>query len=437
MVIDDDPGMIAAITWELHDHYDVIGATDTKEALAMFKLRRPKATLLDVSFPESKGYDLIPSLLKIIPHHPIIMLSAHKDSSTITQALKCGAVDYIAKPFEREDLEKTLARVTQEKRSMINGLEFIGRSAASLRIRSLIQKAAKSDVNVLISGETGTGKEVVAKLIHRHAKGHEGKRPFIAINCAAIPANLMESTLFGHERGAFTGATETKRGKFEEANGGDIFLDEISSLPLELQPKLLRVLQEKEFERVGGNKILKSNFRVISATNHDLYQLAQQGRFREDLIYRLSVIELRIPPLRERPEDIPLLINHYLENAPCNPGRKTISPEARGTLAALAWPGNARQLFHALDNMVFLSEKPELSVDDIPTHVRHQQSPQKTTDQLAKKNLNDFERHLDEVERSWIQRAVDECNYNYSDAAKALGITRSSLYCRMKRLGLQ
>ena len=432
LLIDDDKLIYHSLKLELEQHYTVEWASNYQQSVQYLDKNTPSAILLDIHLQANNGLEVLPDLIKLVNDCPILMLTGSTRPEQISQALKIGAFDYVSKPFQSEDLLFTLCRAIDNS-SNDNTLpyEFIGRSQSIQTIRQLAKKAATSSANILIQGESGTGKEVMARMIHRMSE----KRPFIAVNCAAVPSELMESTFFGHEKGSFTGATDLKRGKFEVADQGNLFLDEVSCMPLSLQAKLLRVLQEKEFERVGGNRTIHSNFRVIAASNENLHEMIAQKTFREDLFYRLNIIEIEIPPLRERPEDIPLLINYFLDQNDKNPEAKSINPEAKGMLAAYPWPGNARQLFHTLEQMLLLADEDELGINNIPKRIRselmmvtnHQQKP---------RPVNEFKDALDDFERDFIERAIDNSNKNYSEAAKLLNISRSSLYSRMKRLDM-
>ena len=427
LVVDDDPLIRASLRAELAPEYDVTLAENFEKALKMAQSQDVAASLLDISLSGKNGLDLIP-YLRGDRNRPVLMLTGHHPTDSMDRAFRMGAIDYIPKPFHGDDVRSALRR---SLRPHPEGLEreFLGRSSAIVQLRKNAKKVARSGLNILITGESGTGKEILARSIHR---SRDQSRPFIAINCAAIPKELIESTLFGHERGAFTGASETRIGKFELAHGGDIFLDEIGSLDLSLQAKLLRVLQEKEFERVGGNRVIRSDFRVLSATNENLTERCKAGQFREDLVYRLSAVELTIPPLRERPEDIALFINEYLHRLDRNPHRKTLSPQARADLSSLSWPGNVRQLYHALDQMLALSETAILQASEIPAHLRTVERAEEP--KALRRPLEEFQRAMDDYERTWILRALEDHRGHHIRAAQALGISRSSLYGRMKRL---
>lgn len=444
LIVDDDPGILASVKLELKDKYSIQTASSIDQARSQIPLHKPNVMILDVHLEGSdiSGVEFIPEVKKMDRSIQVVMLTAENESHSIVEAIRKGASDYITKPFESRDLqatvEKAYHRGGSEKKwpyvvyENIENIpdEYIGRSKSSQRLRALAAKVANNSVNVLMIGESGTGKEVLARQIHSQRKNPN--RPFVAINCAAIPSELMESILFGHEKGSFTGAVSQKIGKFEQANGGDIFLDEIGSMPLPLQAKLLRVLQERSFERVGGLETIRSNFRVIAATNRDLRLQINEGTFREDLFYRLSVVQINIPPLRERREDIALLIDFFLQSSKNNPLRKSISSNAKATLTSLDWPGNARQLFNVIESMLVLSEGKEISVQDIPEHAYASASRESKIDF----DLKNFEKALDDYEIQYIQKAIFQSHGEKQAASRLLNISRSSLIRRMKRLKL-
>lgn len=443
LVVDDDSGVSASIKLELSDHYTIHTASTINEAKLAIQEKRPNIIILDNHLGENEisGLEFLQEIKRIHRQTQVIMLTAERNSATIIEAIKRGASDYITKPFERKDLLRTVEKASYRflsERPNVTTIyenientptEYIGRSKASQKLREMAEKMSKHHVNVLIIGESGTGKEVFARQIH--AMRQDTHRPFVAINCAAIPSELMESILFGHEKGSFTGAVSQKIGKFEQANGGDIFLDEIGSMPLALQAKLLRVLQEHEFERVGGTQTLRSNFRVIAATNRDLRKQIEEGSFREDLYYRLSVVQINILPLRERREDINQLIDYFLKRSRNNTSQKRMVSEARAKLASLDWPGNARQLANVIDSMLVISENKELTVEDIPEQAYNPVQQGKKAFQLS-----EFEKALDVYETEWIQKAVNQAYGEKQGASRLLNISRSSLIRRMKRLKL-
>ena len=441
LVVDDDPGVGASITLELKDKYAVQSVISLDQARLKIQETKPTILILDVHLSDSKmdGLAFLQEIKRFHKQIQVIMLTAERNSASIIEAIRRGATDYITKPFERNDLLQTVEKASYRSMSerFYNSAvyenientptEYVGRSKASQKLRVLAEKMAVHNVNVLIIGESGTGKEVMARQIHSMKK--DANRPFVAINCAAIPSELMESILFGHEKGSFTGAVSQKLGKFEQAHGGDIFLDEIGSMPLALQAKLLRVLQEHEFERVGGTETIRSNFRVIAATNRDLRKQIEEGTFREDLYYRISVVQMNVSPMRDRREDITMLIDYFIRNSKNNPTKKTISSEAKAKLTSLDWPGNARQLFNVIESMLVMSESKELDVEDIPDQAYNSLQQGKVNFELR-----DFEKALDVYEMDWIQKAVNQSYGEKQAASRLLNISRSSLIRRMKRL---
>lgn len=443
LVVDDDPGVAASIKLELKDTYNIDSVSTVDAARETIAQNKPNIVILDFHLSDAgiNGLEFLQEIKRNFRPIQVIMLTAERNPSTIIEAIKRGASDYITKPFERGDLlrtvEKASYRFLSERPSQSpvyenienTPTEYIGRSNASQKLREMASKMSKHHVNVLIIGESGTGKEVLARQIHSIKK--DEARPFVAINCAAIPSELLESILFGHEKGSFTGAVTQKIGKFEQANGGDIFLDEIGSMPLALQAKLLRVLQEHEFERVGGTQTIRSNFRVVAATNRDLRKQIEEGSFREDLYYRLSVVQINISPLRERREDINQLIDYFMQTSRNNVAKKRMLSETRAKLTSLDWPGNARQLSNVIESMLVMSDNKELAIEDIPEQAYNPIQQGKKSFQLS-----EFEKAMDEYEIEWIQKAVNQSYGEKQGASKLLNISRSSLIRRMKRLKL-
>ncbi|MFA6033134.1 MAG: sigma-54 dependent transcriptional regulator, partial [Myxococcota bacterium] len=369
---------------------------------------------------------------------------------TAVEALKSGAFDYITKPFERDDLKAVLAKAvrTRELRRYDQqaeptggaGAEIIGDSAPMRAIHSLIERIAPTDSTVLIKGESGTGKELVAAALHQGSP--RGSKSFIKINCAAIPHDLMESELFGHERGAFTGAVTTKPGRFELADGGTLFLDEIGELPLPMQAKLLRAIQESSFERVGGIKSIRVNVRLITASNRDLAKEVDAGRFRSDLYYRINVVPIAVPPLREHPGDIPALVSHFIDryNRRHNKHVSVVTSGAMGMLTACQWPGNVRELENLMERLVLLCGPDQITVEDLPEEItsRRASAPPHQKLEVPTGRMKEIVRAATaELERDLISRALDDTGSNVTRAAQKLGISRKSLQLKMKELGLR
>ena len=395
------------------------------------------AYLLDVRLPDGNGIDLLHGLRRADSQAPAIMISGHGTIADAVAATKAGAFDFLEKPLSRDRLLLVLknaldqAALQQENRRLreLVGDEAraIGASPAFQRVMAQAEQVARSDARVLLIGESGTGKELIAGHVHRQSPFASG--PFVKVNCAAIPLELVESELFGHEKGAFTGATSSRRGKFELADGGSIFLDEVADLHASSQAKLLRVLQEGEFQRVGGSETLHVEVRVIAATNQDLAALVEQKKFREDLFYRLSVVPIRVPPLRERADDIRLLAEYFLEEF-CRRNNfkpKTIDVEVWALLRTYRWPGNIRELRNVIERMAILAVSECIRGESVPLEIR---DPAGNT---AKSSL---EETREQAERARIRQALDEAGGNVSAAARALGIERTRLHKRLRAMGI-
>ncbi|MBZ5579573.1 MAG: sigma-54 dependent transcriptional regulator [Acidobacteriia bacterium] len=398
---------------------------------------RADAYLLDMKLPDGSGIDLLKAVRQNGAPAPAIMISGHGTIADAVEATRAGAFDFLEKPLSRDRVllavknaleQSTLRKENERLRELVGGApKMIGDSPAWLRAVEQASMAARSDARVLLIGESGTGKELLAAYIHNHSPFSAG--PFVKVNCAAIPTELIETELFGHEKGSFTGATASRRGKFELADGGTIFLDEVGDLHGASQAKLLRVLQEGEFHRVGGEQIIKVNVRVVSATNRDLNAMVAQEKFREDLFYRLSVVPIRVPALRERPRDIPALAAYFLEEfcARNNFKRKAIDEAVFPLLENHPWPGNARELRNVIERMAILTQGEHLTRDSIPVEIRVQrETGPKSTIQEARES----------AEREHILRALEESKWNVSGAARALGMERTNLHKRIRALGL-
>jgi two-component system nitrogen regulation response regulator NtrX len=398
---------------------------------------RADAYLFDMKLPDGNGIDLLRAVKQNGAPSPAIMISGHGTIADAVEATRAGAFDFLEKPLSRDRVllavknameHATLRQENERLREIVGGgPKMIGTSPAWLRAVEQASMAAKSDARVLLIGESGTGKELLAAHIHNSSPFSSG--PFVKVNCAAIPTELIETELFGHEKGSFTGATATRRGKFEMADGGTIFLDEVGDLHGASQAKLLRVLQEGEFHRVGGEQIIHVSVRVISATNRDLSGMVAQEKFREDLYYRLSVVPIRVPALRERPHDVRLLAEYFLEDfcARNNFKRKTLDESVFPLLESFSWPGNARELRNVVERMAILTSGERLTRDSIPVEVRVQrEAGPKSTIQEARES----------AERDHILRALEESNWNVSGAARALGMERTNLHKRIRALGL-
>jgi DNA-binding NtrC family response regulator len=464
LVIDDDPAVRDILEAFLTSKgFEVTLAPDGESGVALLKERRFDGYLVDLVLPGMGGLEVLKEIAPLHPHLPAIVITGHGAIETAVEAIKLGAFDYITKPFVLEELllvvQRALdfTRLKQEnlslKRQLKQRYEFhglIGTSPQMQKVYSLIKKIADTDATVLIQGESGTGKELIAKTIHFNSS--RAQHPFVPFNCAAIPRDLLESELFGHERGAFTGAINTRIGRFERANGGTILLDEIGELHPSFQVKLLRVLQEREFERVGGTKTIKVDVRILAATNKNLEEETKAGNFREDLFYRLNVIPLHIPPLRERKEDIPLLtdyfVHHFARKRKREPVR--ILPEVLRIFMEYPWPGNVRELENLIERMVILCEDGVISIQDLPQRFHDLvgippspaadpflPEPEKTREFILPEggiNLNSL---VEELEKNLIDQAIHKARGVKSKAAELLGLKRTTLVEKMKKYGLE
>ena len=401
--------------------------------------------LLDVRLPDMDGLDAIPKCRDLGPDTPIIVMTAHGTREVATEAIQRGAYDFFTKPLKMTEFQVVVARALERRRLQLqikalqaaqgSGFEeLVGKSVSLKRVVEMAQRAAPAEVTVLIEGESGTGKEVLARAIHRLSPRKDG--PLIPVNCAAIPEGLLESELFGHERGAFTGAVRAKPGRFELAREGTIFLDEIGDMPLSMQVKILRALQEREIERVGGTKSIAIDVRVVAATHQNLEQLVTEGKFRADLFYRLQGVRLRLPPLRERLDDLPELIAHLLDRAAHRMSRMpaTVSTEALRCLWAYAWPGNVRELQHVLEGGMVMSDGVILP-EHLPPNI--QRAPSQPPAEAAPVLAGPLDEALENWERQMILDALRQGGGVQARAAKLLGISERSLWYRVKKLGIQ
>jgi two-component system nitrogen regulation response regulator NtrX len=438
LVVDDEANVAASLRLVLEGAgYAVETCRTAAECTRHVARSRADAYLLDVRLPDGNGIDLLPVIRHKFPHAPIVMISGHATIADAVAATRAGAFDFLEKPLGRDRLllvvANALERAALEQenarlRELVGDApRMIGSSAAFERMLMQANQVARSDVGVLLNGESGTGKELLAAHMHRQSPFASG--PFVKVNCAAIPIDLIESELFGHEKGAFTGATSSRRGKFELADDGTIFLDEVSDLHEASQAKLLRVLQEGEFQRVGGEETLRVAVRVISATNQDLAALVEAKKFRQDLYYRLSVVPIRVPPLRERPEDIPDLAQYFLDEF-CRRNNfkpKRVNEDVVAALGAYRWPGNIRELRNVVERMAILAPDP-ITCDALPLEIRLPR------DAAAASTLEEARA---QAERELIRGALDRAAWNVAAAARALGIERTHLHKRMRALGLE
>jgi two-component system NtrC family response regulator len=423
-----------------YENYQVVTATRGLQGIELAKKNDFSLVILDLKMPDMDGIEVLTEIKKINPSLPVIMITAHGTIDTAIEAMKIGATDYITKPFKLDEIKLQIKK-SLHLSNLENQVDFlrqelgkkygkmVGQSDAMKEVAFLIQQVAKTGATVLITGESGTGKEVVAVEIHKASNRVD--KPFVAVNCAALPEQLLESELFGHEKGAFTGATSKKKGRFEIADTGTIFLDEIGEMPISMQAKLLRVLQERCFERVGGTETIDVDVRVIATTNLDLANAISHGTFREDLYYRLNVMRISMPPLRSRKEDIPLLVNHFLKKFdPSN--SKKISSVAMKILTSYNWPGNIRELQNAIERALIVCQGAEIKPEHFPKDLLN--SLEETTTPVL--NIAEGGFSLEEMEKHLIIKALEKHNYNQTKVAKYLGISRPTLLYRLKKYGI-
>jgi DNA-binding NtrC family response regulator len=443
LIVDDERNIQVMLSLALRNEgYAVETAGGGREALEKIAALPVDLVVMDVRMPDLDGLAVLKRARETRPDLPVIIMSGHGTFDTVREAFKLGAQDYLEKPVDKDKLVvgvknaltlRTLAAENAELRREAGGGEMIGAGAAMRRLQDLIRRAAPSEGRVLVTGANGSGKELVARAIHQQSRRATG--PFVKLNCAAVPAELIESELFGHERGAFTGAVAARKGKFELADGGTLFLDEVGDMPAAMQAKLLRVLQEGEFERVGGSATLKVDVRVVAATNKDLGAEVAAGRFREDLFYRLNVVPIHLPPLRERGEDIPELAARFLAEACARNGRRPMRFD-RAALAALQahdYPGNVRELRNVVERIAILADGPELGADEVAAALPGSRRPR--ADRY--REGAGFHGLVEEAEREIILGALAANGENVSETARALGLERSHLYKKMRALGLK
>jgi len=446
LVADDEAAVRDVLADVLADSFEVVGAASGEAALEQLDRCHPSLMILDLRMPGMSGMDTLAEARRRDGELPVVVLTATTSYQTAVDAMRMGAADYVAKPFEvaelRHVIDRTLAahNLYQEVRYHRRNVQkpqqthMIGNSSQMLEVFRRIQQVADTPSTVLITGESGTGKELVARALHLNSGRSDG--PFIALNCAAIPENLIEAELFGHEKGAFTSATGRRIGHFELADTGTLFLDELGDLALATQAKILRVLQEREFTRVGGGRSIQVDVRLIAATNHDLREAIQEGTFREDLYYRLAVFPIHLPPLRERPEDILPLAEHFLRTrTPGGQPSKRVSREAAELLAGYSWPGNIRELENIVEQMIILVPGDVVGPSDLPLHIRRQESVPRASDAVLAGRVS-FDKAVATFEREIILRALNETGFVQTRAANRLGITRRVLKYKMDQLGI-
>jgi two-component system response regulator AtoC len=444
LIVDDEKNTRDGLRVALEDHFEVYVAGDISGAMATLEADPADVMITDLRLGGEDGMDLIEKALKL-PRPPIcIMMTAYGSVDTAVEAMRRGAYDFVTKPVNIDRLEMLIQRALRERdtrkeidtlREQVgrrSGLEsMIGHSAVMVEVFDIIKQVAPSRATVLIQGETGTGKELAARAIH-NLSPRAGKK-FVAVHCKAFSTQLLESELFGHERGAFTGAFERRTGRFEQANGGTLFLDEIGEIDENTQVKLLRAIGERTFERVGGNQTLQADVRLVAATNKDLAALVAEGKFRDDLYFRLNVVQVTMPPLRSRKEDIPLLVRAFLKESSEENDKplREFSPEAMAGILDYNWPGNVRELRAAVEHAVVMCNSPQIGLRDLPASLRGT-PPQNGGNQLQENDgLN-----LHQTEQALIFRALEECGGNRTAAAEKLGLSRRTLHRRLKELNI-
>ncbi len=446
LIIDDDPAMVSVISEICHERgHQTVAFNSGQKALESLATQAPQLVITDLKMDKVGGLEILRECKEVLPQTPVILITAYAKVESALEAMKLGAYDYITKPFKVDELQLTIQRALdhQSDRREIRNLRqivkekyrfenIIGTSGKMQDVYNLIAKVADTDSTILIQGESGTGKELVARALHFNSvRQHQ---PFVAINCSALPENLLESELFGHKKGSFTGAVQDKMGLFEEAEMGTIFLDEINSMALSLQTKLLRVLQERQLRRVGDTKSVPINVRVLAATNESLNDKIKSGQFREDLYYRLCVIPIEMPALRERVDDIPLLVTHFLAKNAAQTGTepKKIDQKAIESLQAYRWPGNVRELENAIERACALCDGGVIKPHDLPPQVLRQggaPAPAGTSSLPVGRTLDDYVR---EIERTFIEETIKVNAGNREKAAKMLGISMATLYRKLE-----
>ncbi len=447
LIIDDDTSLRRVLEYNLQEAgYRVLSAASGEEGLRLFAEEAPELVITDMKMPGMDGMQVLKCIKANSPDTLVIIITAFGTVDIAVEAMKVGAYDYITKPFNRDELRMTVAKalqftgLTAENKRLKSELDdridfrtIVGSSREMERVFDVVRKVADTEASVLITGESGTGKELVARSIH-NMSSRKGD-PFVAINCAAIPRDLLESELFGHVKGAFTGAVKDKTGKFQLADGGTLFLDEVGELPLELQPKLLRALQEKVVEPVGGIKPCKLDVRVVAATNLDMEKALADGMFREDLYYRLAVIPIHLPPLRERREDIALLLRYFCGKH--GAGGVQFDTGAMATLNSYRWPGNVRELENLVERLLIMRSGDTISIDDLPGKVCAVGTVSKATSSSnAVINLPDEGYSLEQLEREVVIEALERNSWNQTAAAKFLRIPRHTLIYRIEKYGI-
>jgi DNA-binding NtrC family response regulator len=447
LIVDDEEPLRVILEGELSEsaEFSVDTAADGGQAINLIQAKVYDVILLDIRMPRVSGIDVLKFVQEYSPTTQVIILTNYADVKTAIQTIKMGAYDFLAKPYDIDELFNTIHRAIERRQLFIDNKlmkseltrktgksEIIGQSPLFLKLVESASRFAESDSFVLIEGASGTGKELIANLIHRRSP--RSNRPFVAVNCASLPDSLLESELFGHEKGAFTSAYAAKQGLVEVANGGTLFLDEVGDISPAIQPKLLRFLETGEFRRVGGTNLLTVDVRVVTATNKKLREEVSAGRFREDLLYRLNVIALQMPLLMERKDDIPILVEYFLAQKTKSRNVKTLSPRALKVLMDYDWPGNVRELEHILEGAVLLSKEDIISENDLSAHLytaAHGVAPVSPPDTAAMEDLS-----LEDVEKRHIDLVLRKNDYNRAKTAEDLGISKKTLYLKIKRYSL-
>jgi DNA-binding NtrC family response regulator len=434
LIVDDELTVRDSLgKWFREEGYDVATAENASDALTLLAERKWDLALLDIKMRGTDGIELQRRIHDIDPDLTVIMMTGYASVETAVAALKNGAYDYVTKPLDPDEIAHLVKNALSHREAREENIrlketvaeatrppELVGQGTAMSRVFDAIETVASTDATVLITGESGTGKELVARAIH--SASNRRFHPLVVIHCGALTETLLESELFGHEKGAFTGAQYRKKGKFEIAEGGTVFLDEIGDISLKTQTDLLRVLQEREITRVGGNQVIKVDFRIVAATNRNLEQAVEDGKFRPDLFYRLNVFRIELPALRERREDIPLLVDHFVRKFSLAMNKKItrVSPAAMSLLQQYPWPGNVRELENAVERAMVVAQEPEIREQDFT---------------LKTKVTNGDVKTLDDIERAHILRVLEECNWNQTRAAEVLDIDRVTLHHKLKRYG--
>jgi two-component system, NtrC family, response regulator len=450
LVIDDEKNYLLILETILGEEgYSVTALNDPEMALNYLDESEVDVVITDMKMPAISGQEVLEHVRKNYPHIPVLIMTAYGSIDGAVEAMKCGAFDYISKPFSNEELilsvrkavmlsrsEQEIIRLRQTLAEQHGPHKLVGRSKPIREVLQMVSKVAPSKSTVLITGESGTGKELIAKAIHYSSPRKDG--PFISVNCMSLSPGVLESEIFGHEKGSFTGATAMKKGRFELADGGTLFLDEIGELSADLQVKLLRVLQEKAFERVGGSRTITVDIRLVVATNKDLKKGVELGNFREDLYYRLNVVNINLPPLRERREDIPVLVAHFMQklSGENHKAAKKFAPEALEYLTAYEWPGNVRQLENVVERCMVLAAKDEIGVEDLPSEIKDEEAQFKSAVDLLPIKL-ELAGTLEKIEAALIRRALVKSGFVQVKAAELLNISKSLLQYKLKKYNIQ